>query len=277
MKIFALLVVKNEDDIVEYTIRKALEWADYIIALDNNSSDNTYSILKKLDQEYENFIFWGRYDGSFRDWLRSLIFNDYRHLSSPGDWVGWLDADELYDIDNPRDFLGSLPPKDDLVFSAVYQYYFTEADVNLDEQIPAPERMKYFVCNHSERRFFKVKEHFNWPINRTWPFGLINPSAKRIRYKHYQYRSMEQMQKRKRVRLVANDNEQTSNVFFYETKNSTIMSSKDFIYDDGNSYQLPKEYQEKPVIKNWKDNFKNKLINILFNSKLVDKILNSKM
>lgn len=46
-KIIACMVVKNEVDIIEYTLEQALKWADYILVLDNNSTDGTTDVIKK--------------------------------------------------------------------------------------------------------------------------------------------------------------------------------------------------------------------------------------
>ncbi|EEZ7712544.1 TPA: glycosyltransferase family 2 protein, partial [Escherichia coli] len=103
-KIIACMVVKNEVDIIEYTLEQALKWADYILVLDNNSTDGTTDVIKKMSELEQKIIFWGGYGGPFRDSLRAVIYNDYYYLCNDGDWWCRLDADEVY-IDNPREFL----------------------------------------------------------------------------------------------------------------------------------------------------------------------------
>ncbi|HIF6281027.1 TPA: glycosyltransferase [Raoultella ornithinolytica] len=46
-KIYALMTVKNEADIIIETLDKASVWADKIFILDNNSNDNTWELLTK--------------------------------------------------------------------------------------------------------------------------------------------------------------------------------------------------------------------------------------
>lgn len=53
------MVVKNEVDIIEYTLEQALKWADYILVLDNNSTDGTTDVIKKMSELEQKIIFWG--------------------------------------------------------------------------------------------------------------------------------------------------------------------------------------------------------------------------
>lgn len=193
------MVVKNEADIIEYTINRALNWASYIVIMDNNSSDETTDIIKRLSARNEKIIFWGRYEGAFRDSLRAIVFNDYKHLSKPGDWWCRLDADEIY-IDNPLDFIAEANSCGvDHIYSASFQYYLTKNDSILLEETPsefAPERYSYYKCDWSEIRFVKITTDTIWPLNFAQPLFLRKPSLQRIKLKHYQYRSIQQMQKR---------------------------------------------------------------------------------
>lgn len=58
-KIIACMVVKNEVDIIEYTLEQALKWADYILVLDNNSTDGTTDVIKKMSELEQKIIFGG--------------------------------------------------------------------------------------------------------------------------------------------------------------------------------------------------------------------------
>ncbi|HFS2505900.1 TPA: glycosyltransferase family 2 protein, partial [Escherichia coli] len=132
-KIIACMVVKNEVDIIEYTLEQALKWADYILVLDNNSTDGTTDVIKKMSELEQKIIFWGGYGGPFRDSLRAVIYNDYYYLCNDGDWWCRLDADEVY-IDNPREFLSSMDESIDHVYSASFQYYLTKRMLENEEQ-----------------------------------------------------------------------------------------------------------------------------------------------
>lgn len=230
-KIIACMVVKNESDIVKYTIEEALTWADHIVILDNNSTDGTKEIVSKLSKEEPRIIFWGVYGGAFRDSLRSIIYNDYQHLGNGRDWWCRLDADEVY-IDNPRDFLKELPENVDHVYSASFQYYLTQPtidNINAADKQFNPNNYKYYKCDWSEIRFFRTNINTFWPLHFANPLFMIEPSDKRIRLKHFQHRDVHQMQKRFNSRKP----EPGRNLFSHELKHNKIWKVEDLVYDNG--------------------------------------------
>lgn len=145
---------------------------------------------------------------AFRDELRSEIFNQFKSVAKDGDWWCRLDVDEIY-IDDPKMFLGTLQATEQVVYSLSHQYYFTEKELEAYEKdktgflnTEAEKRLRYYLCNHSEIRFFKHREKLNW-VGGSWPEHLGLAARKRIRLKHLQYRSPEQIQKRLETRKVA--------------------------------------------------------------------------
>lgn len=266
------MLAKNEEDIIGYTIEDALKWTDFVVMMDNNSSDNTAAIMRELCSKHDNVFYWGKYEGPFHDWLRSLIFNDYKHLVSPGDWVCRLDADEFY-IDNPKDILTNLPHHNDMVYSASFQYYYTEKDLLTEKKnssIPAHQRLKYYLCNHSEQRFCKIKEDTFWPLSNPWPIGLKSIADKRIRLKHFQYRTEEQMKKRFDVRQVINLSNANKNLFLHELSNNKVFDSSQLLMDNGvYTYEDKKGLPGLPSKKLSKRKIINAIIATLFKFKKV--------
>ena len=63
------------------------------------------------------------------------------------------------------------------------------------DDVPVAEKCRYFINNHSEPRFFRDTERLEWREG-GWPDGLGPAYASRIRLKHFQYRSPEQIEKR---------------------------------------------------------------------------------
>lgn len=51
MKIFAIMLVKNEADIVGYVLKEAEKWADKIFIIDNGSTDGTWEIIQSMRNE----------------------------------------------------------------------------------------------------------------------------------------------------------------------------------------------------------------------------------
>ncbi|MGA8118629.1 glycosyltransferase family 2 protein [Rouxiella badensis] len=202
--VFALVVVKNEGDIIFDTIESATKWADKIFVIDNMSTDNTWEKLNALKDKYDNVILWGQYGGKFNEGLRQILYREYRGFSSENDWWCRLDGDEFY-IDNPKDFLKNLPTDVDHVYNASFQYYYTERDyrneLNLSDCAELNyNRLKWYKCNHSEIRFVKNKRTLCWPQEEGWPCNLLKAASGRIRLKHFQYRTIEQIKNRFLVR-----------------------------------------------------------------------------
>ena len=208
MRIHGLCLVKNEADIIEETLGKAARWCDAIHVFDTGSTDNTWELVNILSRRLKNIHPYKKELRAFRDQLRADVFNDVRHTAIRGDWWCRLDADEVY-IDNPREFLASVPVRHHAVFSASCQYYFTEKDLESYEADPAAflgrsaeERLRYYECNWSEVRFCRHREKLRW-VGSSWPshMGLAHP--RRIRLKHLQYRSPAQISARLATRRQA--------------------------------------------------------------------------
>jgi hypothetical protein len=201
-RIFAMCLVKNEADIVADCLRSAAKWCHAIFVYDNGSEDGTWEAVRELANKLPCVVPFKQEAGSFYDSLRGEVFDQYRGLSRPGDWWCRLDADEFY-IDDPRAFLADVPESFDVVWTAMFQYYLTERDAAryasdphaFDDSVPAQQKCRYYRNHWTEPRFFRYHDRlthtdFNWP----YPLG---PSfRKRIRVKHFQYRSPQQIEKR---------------------------------------------------------------------------------
>ena len=209
MKIHSICIAKNEADIITQTLTKASEWCDYIYVVDNGSDDSTWEKILKLSEKYPQIIPHKQDSRTFYNGMRGEVFDDFRSNSKSGDWWCRLDADEFY-IDDPRTFLSEVPNQYQAVWAASFQYYFTDRDLEcyernpiaFSDEVPVEERCRYYLNDWSENRFFRYDRKLVWDKKRGWPyFGAIYP--KRIRLKHYQYRSPQQIQQRALARLQA--------------------------------------------------------------------------
>lgn len=210
MKIHAMCLIKNECDIIAQCLKAAAEWCDSIYVFDNGSTDGTWETVLALSKDYKQIIPYKQDGCPFRDSLRGEIFNHFRENSSRGDWWCRLDADEFY-VDNPRVFLAKIPKKYQVVWSASLQYYFTDKDLERYRQdpslyaddVPVEQKCRYYTNNWSEVRFFKYHEKLIWDQDGEWSQNSINPYPIRIRLKHFQYRSPQQIQQRLEIRREA--------------------------------------------------------------------------
>ena len=108
-KIYSLLLVKNEADVIAASLTDACRWSDKIIVIVNGSTDGTWEIVQQLAKSYSQIVPWLRYEGAFHIGLRAKAFRAFRHELNKDDW--WnvrLDADEFYQGD-VRSFLAKVP------------------------------------------------------------------------------------------------------------------------------------------------------------------------
>lgn len=208
VKIHGICLIKNEGDIIEFTLLRALAWCDHIYVFDNGSADGTWEKVQALARSHPAIVPFQSSAEPFSEGLRSRVFNRFQSLAAPGDWWCRLDADEIY-IDDPRRFLAAVPAAYHVVWAIQFQYYLVREEldrfVDLDacppieseEQLP-----RHYRADASEARFFRHRQGLLWPPG-AWPrhMGLTLP--RRIRLRHYKYRSPGQLKMRLAVRKEA--------------------------------------------------------------------------
>ena len=211
MKIHALCVVKNEIDIIEQGLAAALPWADAIYVLDNGSSDGSWEAVRRLADEEPKVVAWKQDPSPFSDGLRRKIFLEFADQATRGDWWARLDADEFY-IDDPRQFLSNVPSADGCVWYASLSYYFSseEAERYRDnpaqfaDDVPVLERCRHYFNHWSEPRFMRHEVMTPWEADTGWPEGIDNQirhHPRRIRCRHFAYRSPSQIERRLATRI----------------------------------------------------------------------------
>jgi tRNA A-37 threonylcarbamoyl transferase component Bud32 len=200
-KIYSLLVVKNEADIIVASLTDACRWSDKIIVIDNGSTDGTWERVQSLAQTHPQVIPWLRYEGAFHIGLRAKAFKAFRHEMSSRDW--WnvrLDADEFYPGD-VRTFLSNVPRRYTTVKKESTDFVLTREDIDQHTFTGDFEQDKPFITHHlptprRERRFMRHSallcwsEHWRYPH----PWGRVYDTP--IPVEHYQYRSPQQMEQR---------------------------------------------------------------------------------
>ena len=200
-KIYSLLVVKNEVDVITASLKDACRWSDKIIVIDNGSTDGTWETIQQLSNEYPQIIPWLRYEGPFHIGLRAKAFKAFRHEMTCNDW--WnvrLDADEFYPGD-VRAFLANVPKRYRTVKKESTDYVLTHEDLSKYEFSGDFEQDKSLFTHalpvrRKERRFMRHSAMLCWL--KRWryphPWGWVYHQT--IPVDHYQYRSPQQMQKR---------------------------------------------------------------------------------
>ena len=90
-KIVGIILVRNEDRFVEQVVKNVTGFCDHILLVDHDSSDNTVSILQRLQRQYPEKFSLHRITAprESQELLKPLI--------GTKTWVFAIDGDELYD------------------------------------------------------------------------------------------------------------------------------------------------------------------------------------
>ena len=200
-KIYSLMVVKNEADVITASLQDACRWSDKIIVIDNGSTDGTWEKVQALSKTHPQIIPWLRYEGPFHIGLRAKAFKAFRHEMTHRDW--WnvrLDADEFYPGD-VRAFLSKVPHRYRTVKKESTDFVLTQEDISHHTFTGDFEKDRTLITHslpvqRQERRFMRHSALLCW--SERWryphPWGRVNPTC--IPVQHYQYRSPQQMEQR---------------------------------------------------------------------------------
>ena len=82
MKISATIIVRNEAENIE-AVCQSLAWADEIVIVDSDSTDDTVEIARRFTDKIYNREFQGYKDK-----------HEFADSKATGDWIFWIDADE---------------------------------------------------------------------------------------------------------------------------------------------------------------------------------------
>lgn len=245
MRIHGLCVLKNESDIIEQMLRASAQWCDAIYILDNGSTDGTWEIVRELAHELQSIVLYKQDPQPFTDDMRGEIFRHYEARAALGDWWCILDADEFY-IDDPREFLRGVPKDYNAVWHQSYNYLFTDKDLAdykqnpglYDDHVPIEQRSRYYMVNdYSEMRFFRHSKALKQVSYQIYP---VYP--RRIRLKHFMYRSPDQIRKRLQTRR-----EPMERGEFLHEKRANWVAGEPALPGPAQPWELPRSWEERVV------------------------------
>ena len=207
-KIYSLLLVKNEADIIRESLLAAAVWSDKVIVMDNGSEDGTWEIVQELAGQNPRIVAFMQYTGGFHIGLRAKAFRAFRHELSCCDW--WcvrLDPDEFFNED-PREFLARIPQQYTAVKKLSTDYILTKEDIETyhfvgDFTIDRAHITHCLPEKRKERRFMRHRPWLVWSEKWRYPHPLGRTAKQCIAVDHYQYRSPQQMERRFNTRQQA--------------------------------------------------------------------------
>lgn len=95
MKISTCLIVKNEADNIGRCLNSVKSISDEIIVVDTGSTDNTVEIAKSFGAKTYSY----EWDNNFSNAKNSALDK------ATGDWIVFLDADEYFDVNTPKNLI----------------------------------------------------------------------------------------------------------------------------------------------------------------------------
>jgi glycosyltransferase involved in cell wall biosynthesis len=209
MKLYAICLVKDEDDIIAQTLTYAARHCDRIFVLDNGSTDATWDIVKDVAKDQPRIVPFEQTFRPYHDGLRALVYNEVHQELSDDDWWMILDSDEFMAEDPKALIEMARCDRADIVRSWQIQFYFTEKDLEVwqagrdSRDKPIFQRRHYYLINWQEPRLFRNQTKPSWDVtvNNGTPNGLKRVWHRRILNRHYQFRDPEQIEKRLRLRF----------------------------------------------------------------------------
>ena len=128
----AVLMVRDERDVIEYTLRHLLEQVDFVLVADNGSTDGTFELMRDLERENMGQLLVTIDDeiAYFQSRKMSALADRVRELGY--DWIVPADADEIWVCEpNERtiaEHLLSIPPDVLTVNARLFHYLPTALD-----------------------------------------------------------------------------------------------------------------------------------------------------
>lgn len=150
----AVMLVKDEADIIETTIRHLLWHVDEVIVADNMSTDDTWGIICSLEEETGRVrTHLDKEIGYYQD--RKTTGLAMEALQRGHRWVVPVDADEIWQHNDPgvplRDHLGGVGPDVGIFRVPVYNHICTTSDDTYEKN-----PVKRIVWRQRQLGMFKV-------------------------------------------------------------------------------------------------------------------------
>ena len=213
MRFHALLLVRDEADIIEQCLRQLVTWADAVYVFDTGSCDATWKLVCQFAQTNRQVIPLMQDAVFFSEKrLRGWLFHQARKRMREGDWFARVDADEFHHV-NPREFVRTrLRPHETVVYHQYYDFRLTDNEVAAwqsgkesiaDRERPIEQRRRWFTLGaYTEPRLCRYRETMQWPEDVSFPYNAGYVAVERLPIRHYPHRDPIQLQRRCTLRAM---------------------------------------------------------------------------
>ena len=213
MRFHAFLVVRDEGDIIEQSLRHLMTWADAVYVFDTGSCDETWDLVRQFAAKEHRVIPLGRNPVFFSDKrVRSWVFEQGRRHMRNGDWFARVDADEFHHV-SPRDFvISSRRGHETVVYHQYYDFHLRRAEVHAwrdgaeglaERKRPIEERRRWFtISSYTEPRLCRYRESMQWPESVSFPYNAGYVAVERLPIRHYPHRDPPQLKRRCALRSI---------------------------------------------------------------------------
>jgi hypothetical protein len=209
----ALLVVRDEADIIEQSLWHLSTWADAVYVFDTGSVDGTWESVQSVAEENSKIHPIARKPVYFSlPKVRSYLFHRVREHMQDGDWFLRVDADERYHVPPPEFVEKRMKSYETVAWRQYYDFRLTEEDVKRwqdgregfgDRERPIEERRRCFtVSRNSEPRLCQYRSTMKWPNYASFPHHAGVIAKERLPIRHYPHRDPVQMAKRYALRSI---------------------------------------------------------------------------
>lgn len=212
-KLYGLMIVKDEADIVEQSIVHAMQYCSKIIVIDNMSSDGTWELIEQISKRHPaRIIALVRTAEPFHDGLRAIGYNAFHEELSSADWWLRLDADEFLHEDPAGVIDIAARENADFIRANMINFALTDVDLQAIESgsdarsAPIGARRRYYRVGWREFRLFRNNPAVKWndKLNQTFPQNLFGGRRKvcstSIFMRHYSNRDVDQVRRRVAIR-----------------------------------------------------------------------------
>lgn len=206
----AIMVLRDEGDIIAQTLEHLLTWCDSLYIYDTGSLDDTWDIVNDFAVRDRRIIPVARESVLFDNGLRAWLFNRFRSRFRRGDWIARVDADEFYHITPPRFIQDRLRPGEGRICARLYDFIMTRRELKAwqdgresvaDRARPIEERRRYFrFDDYPEQRLFRYRRSVRWSSRHYDPHNGGLMAVERIPVRHYHARDPVQVQVRCAIR-----------------------------------------------------------------------------